>query len=86
MLDKLHPLLAYPLGVAIAALLFAARCMSSGPRRRRVVGVMVLAGVFWASLTPLVVCWALTTLERRCPAEAIETAVLAEFLVSRRGP
>lgn len=86
MLDKLHPSLAYSLGVAISALLFAARCVSSGPRRRSVVGVIVLAGVFWESLTPFVMCWALATLEMQCPVEAIENAVLVEFLISHREP
>lgn len=69
---KLHPLLAYSLGVAISVVLLAARCVASGPRRSGVVGVMVLVGVFWLGLTPLVMCWALTTLEMRCPVLSIE--------------
>lgn len=84
MLDHIHALVAYPLGFAISALLIAGPRAAFSLRRSGVVVVIVLAGVFWAALTPLVLCWALRTLELRCPAESLETAASADVLISRR--
>ena len=47
--------------------------MVCGLRRNAVLGLIVLAGVFWAGLTPHVVCGALMTLEMQCPTQAIES-------------
>ena len=81
MIDKILPLIVYPVGIAILLILLAFALSFVSGRRSFQLASLVAAGFLWLSATPLVASFLVGWLERDYPPVLLDTAPSVEAVV-----
>ena len=81
MIDKILASFAYPLGIALLAIIVAAIAVLCGLKRAGAIVILAVSVTLWIGSTPLVARWAIGTLEDQYPPQSIETLGPADAII-----